>query len=94
MTRRRPDTWWVEVSGSGVPEIRLLNSIAAQFGHLPPDRAAEETANHIRMFWDPRMKARLPDLAADADTELGPVASAAVALVSGTSTAQPSALPR
>jgi formate dehydrogenase subunit delta len=75
------------VSGTAVPEIRLVNNIAAQFGHLPPDLAAEETANHVRKFWDPRMKARLIDLAAGGDSDLKPVAYAAARLVRDTATA-------
>ena len=62
----------------------MVNNIAAQFGHLPPDRAAEETANHVRKFWDPRMKTRLIDLAAGGAADLGPVAYAAARLVQGT----------
>jgi len=62
----------------------MVNNIAAQFGHLPPDQAAEETANHVRKFWDPRMKTRLIDLAAGGAADLGPVAYAAARLVQGT----------
>ncbi len=40
-------------------ENRLATEIAAQFGHLPPEEAAEPIAAHIRRFWDPRMRARL-----------------------------------
>jgi formate dehydrogenase subunit delta len=40
-------------------EIRLANDIAAQFHHLPKERAAEAIAGHIRGFWDPRMRAHL-----------------------------------
>ena len=43
------------------PEIRLATEIADQFRHKPADRAAEAIANHIRMFWDPRMRAVLLD---------------------------------
>ena len=42
--------------------VRLANDIAAQFRHLPPDEAAADVANHIRRFWDPRMRAALLDL--------------------------------
>jgi len=72
----------------------MVNNIAAQFGYLPPDRAAEETANHVRKFWDPRMKTRLIDLAAGGAADLGPVAYTAVRLVQGTATAAfPAAAP-
>lgn len=41
------------------PVVRLANDIARQFAHLPGDEAAAAVANHIRMFWDPRMRAEL-----------------------------------
>ena len=72
----------------------MVNNIVAQFGHLPPEQAAEETANHVRKFWDPRMKTRLIDLAAGGAADLGPVALAAVRLIQGTTTASsPAAAP-
>jgi formate dehydrogenase subunit delta len=37
----------------------LANDIAAQFHHRPPAEAAEEVAHHIRLFWEPRMRADL-----------------------------------
>jgi len=33
----------------------MANQIARNFGTLPDDKAAEETAQHIVDFWDPRM---------------------------------------
>jgi len=41
------------------PQIRLANEIAVQFAHQPPEQAAAAIAQHIRQFWDPRMKADL-----------------------------------
>jgi formate dehydrogenase subunit delta len=41
------------------PEVRLATEIADQFRHQPQARAAEAIANHIRMFWDPRMRTAL-----------------------------------
>jgi formate dehydrogenase subunit delta len=41
------------------PQIRLANEIAVQFHHKPADEAAAAIANHIRRFWDPRMKKEL-----------------------------------
>lgn len=72
------------MSGTTPPEIRLINNIAVQFGHLAPDRASEEVANHVRKFWDPRMKARLAELATTDAELLQPTAYAAVGLVNGT----------
>ena len=42
-----------------VPHVRLANDIAAQFRHLPPEQAAASIAGHLRMFWEPRMRAKL-----------------------------------
>lgn len=43
------------------PEIRLAHDIAAQFRHRPLDEAARAVADHMRRFWDPRMRARLTE---------------------------------
>ncbi|THI95747.1 hypothetical protein E7Z54_18240 [Nocardioides sp.] len=59
----------------------MINDIAAQFGHLPAEKAAGEVANHVRKFWDPRMQSRLLDLAAAGPGDLAPVAYAAAELV-------------
>jgi formate dehydrogenase subunit delta len=37
----------------------MANEIAVQFHHRPAEEAAAAIANHIRKFWDPRMKADL-----------------------------------
>jgi formate dehydrogenase subunit delta len=39
--------------------VRLVNDIAVQFHHRPPDEAAETIAQHLRTFWGPRMRAEL-----------------------------------
>ncbi|HEY0638590.1 MAG TPA: formate dehydrogenase subunit delta [Pseudonocardiaceae bacterium] len=65
------------------PHVRLANDIAAQFHHLPPDEAAERVAAHLRMFWDPRMRAQLL-ATVTADGELDPVARAAALLLRDT----------
>ena len=41
------------------PQIRMANDIASQFHHRPPAEAAEEVAEHIRLFWEARMRAEL-----------------------------------
>ena len=46
--------------------VRMSNQIAANFRHHPPEQAAAEVANHMRMFWPPLMRSELL-----ADTELG-----------------------
>lgn len=47
------------MSHSVSPQVRMANEIAVQFHHRPADEAATSIANHIRKFWDPRMKADL-----------------------------------
>ena len=65
------------------PQIRLANEIAVQFEHQPPDQAAAAIANHIRMFWDPRMRADLLTRAETTPTDLNPLVLAAVRILKG-----------
>jgi formate dehydrogenase subunit delta len=37
-------------------EIRLINKVVVHFGYLPTEQAVNEVADHVRKFWDPRMK--------------------------------------
>jgi formate dehydrogenase subunit delta len=62
-------------------ETRLVNNIAVQFRYLPAERAAAAVADHVKRFWDPRMKRRLIELVAAETEELDPVAVAAAALL-------------
>jgi formate dehydrogenase subunit delta len=62
-------------------EIRMINSIAAHFGYLRAEQAAVAVADHIRRFWDPRMKQRLLLLVASDTRGLDPVAVTAAALL-------------
>ncbi len=43
------------------PVVRMANDIARQFGYLPADEAAAAVANHLRSFWDPRMRRQLAE---------------------------------
>ena len=62
-------------------QVRLANSIAVQFHHRPADEAASAIANHIRMFWDPRMRTEL-FVRAETDTEdLDPLVLEAVRIL-------------
>lgn len=45
--------------GLGEDIARMANQIAAQFRHLPEPAAVDAVATHLRMFWDPRMRAEL-----------------------------------
>ena len=63
------------------PQIRLANEIAVQFHHQPPAEAAAAIAQHIRSFWDPRMRAELRRRAESETEALDPLALAAVRLL-------------
>lgn len=54
---------------------KMANQIARNFEALGHDKAVLATADHIDMFWDPRMKAAI---FADDRSELGPMARAAI----------------
>ncbi|MEZ5773729.1 MAG: formate dehydrogenase subunit delta [Hyphomicrobiaceae bacterium] len=41
--------------------VRMANQIADFFSAYGHDEAVKETANHIRMFWEPRMRIQLHD---------------------------------
>jgi formate dehydrogenase subunit delta len=62
-------------------EIRMINSIAAHFGYLRAEHAAAAVADHIKRFWDPRMKRRLLLLVASDTRDLDPVALSAASLL-------------
>ncbi|WP_235829527.1 formate dehydrogenase subunit delta [Croceicoccus estronivorus] len=59
---------------------RMADQIAANFVALGEEQAIAQTAEHIRLFWDPRMKAQI--LAED-PAGLSPVACAAVRQLAG-----------
>ena len=65
------------------PQVRLANDIAVQFHHLPPGEAAKAIANHMRMFWDPRMRTDLLTRAETDSTDLDPLVLDAVRLLKG-----------
>jgi formate dehydrogenase subunit delta len=57
----------------------MANQIAAQFHHLPAPAATDAVATHLRMFWDPGMRAALRrHLAADG-SDIDPLVHAAAA---------------
>ncbi|MEU8355416.1 formate dehydrogenase subunit delta [Nonomuraea sp. NPDC048882] len=61
------------------PHIRMANEIAVQFRNRDPAWAAERIAEHIRAFWDPRMRSRLVTDATD--DRLDQLITAAAALL-------------
>ena len=60
------------------PEVRMANDIARQFAHLPEDEAAAAVANHLRQFWEPRMRHHLADEVARDPDQLDPLVLAAL----------------
>lgn len=40
----------------GASIVRMANQITSNFCAQGEEKAIEETVNHIRLFWDPRMK--------------------------------------
>ena len=62
--------------------VYMTNQIARNFGTLDRDAAAEATAEHILLFWDPRMKSRIIGHVADgAGADLSEVAALAITMV-------------
>ena len=72
---------WTDMSLTAPAEIRMINSIAAHFGYLRTEQAATAVADHIKRFWDPRMKQRLLLLVGSDTRDLEPIALAAAALL-------------
>ena len=56
---------------------RMANQIATAFQTYPEEQAVKETANHIKSFWDPRMRRQLAEIIAKDETALNPIALAA-----------------
>ena len=59
--------------------IHMANQIGRAFAHEPRPRAVADTAEHIRKFWDPRMRAAiLAQIGTGAEAKLDPIAREAV----------------
>ena len=56
---------------------RMANQIAVAFEAYPEEEAVKETANHIKSFWDPRMRRQLAEVIANDHAALNPIALAA-----------------
>lgn len=62
--------------------VYMANQIARNFGTLDSDAAAEAVAEHILLYWDPRMKSRIIAHVADqGGSELSDVAARAIGIV-------------
>jgi formate dehydrogenase subunit delta len=58
--------------------VRMANQIADFFKAQPGDDALAGASNHIRQFWDPRMRAKMAAHLAKGGEGLSPLARAAV----------------
>ncbi len=55
--------------------VAMANDIAAFFASEPdPDAAADQVANHLRKFWEPRMRAEIRGSLEQGGTGLSPLA--------------------
>ena len=55
----------------------MANQIATNFRSMPEQEAIAATAEHIRLFWSPSMRAEMEGILRKPDTQLGAVARAA-----------------
>lgn len=67
-----------QVMSTGDRLIYMANQIARNFAALGEASATAETATHIRLYWDPGMRARIRALAAEKPDALSPTAAAAI----------------
>ena len=58
--------------------VRMANQIADFFKSQPHDEALAGASNHIRYFWDPRMRAKMAAHLKAGGAGLSPLARAAV----------------
>lgn len=58
--------------------VRMANQIAAFFDAYPHEEAVVEVANHIKSFWDPRMRKAIACYAGKGGSGLVPTARAAI----------------
>ena len=61
--------------------VRMANQIADFFRIQPEGEAVSGTADHIRRFWDPRMRSKMAEHLAHGGSGLNPIARKAVEYV-------------
>lgn len=59
--------------------VYMAEQIARNFAVQSPDQVAEALADHIRQFWDPRMRAQIAGIAEQTPERLSGTVAAAVA---------------
>jgi len=62
--------------------VHMANQIARAFGTLPKTEAVASTEDHIRKFWDPRMRRKILAHLAAGGQDLDPIAREALARLS------------
>ncbi|HEY7642255.1 MAG TPA: formate dehydrogenase subunit delta [Steroidobacteraceae bacterium] len=61
--------------------VAMANEIAAFFAGEEPGTAAANVANHLRRYWEPRMRKQIIEHASKGGEGLTPVARAGVELI-------------
>ena len=61
--------------------VAMINEIAAFFAVEDPNKGAENVANHLRRYWDPRMRRQIVEHAGKGGEGLSPIAKAGVELI-------------
>jgi len=61
--------------------VSMANQIAVFFEHEEPAKAVERTADHLRKYWDPRMRTAIVAHLKSGGAGLDAVVSKAVALL-------------
>lgn len=63
--------------------VKMVNQIAQFFEAESGEAAPASVAEHLRKFWDPRMRRRIVRYALEGGQGLRPAAASAVALLAG-----------
>ncbi len=63
--------------------VYMANQIGKFFAHRPEDAAAADIADHLRKFWDPRMRRQIVALLDEPDNGLSPAVKKAVETLRG-----------
>jgi formate dehydrogenase subunit delta len=58
--------------------VHMANQIATFFESQPGTDQADRVAQHLRDYWDPRMRAQIAEIAAHPESGLSPLAKDAV----------------
>ena len=61
--------------------VHMANQIAGFFGSYPRDQAIDSIADHLKKFWEPRMRAALIEYAKSGGSGLQELVAAAIAKI-------------